>query len=433
MFYRENVNLSGSSQKTELEQKPISLWRQANFLRLWSSETISSFGAQFSELAIPFTAVLVLQGNPVELGILNAAITASFLVFSLVAGVWVDRHKRRSVLILSNIGRALLLATIPVAAAAHLMTIPLLIVVAFLVGTFRVFFDIAYQSFLPALVEREQLVDANSRLEASRAVSSVAGPSIAGVVIQIITAPFAVAVDALSFIFSTSFITRIDHEETIERDVERPSMFSEIREGLQVVLHDARLRAAAGASAFANFFEFAIQAIFVLYAVNLLGIGPELLGIILGTGALGAIVGALIAGKLASKIGIGPTILAALTLGVTTWGPLIYFANRQTAVPFLIAAWFFGEISFVAWSINQSSFRQAICPDRLQGRVNATLRFLAAGMVPIGSIVGGLLGETFGLRPAIGIATIGLLIAPLWVLLSPIRKIRQVSESDLLS
>lgn len=427
------MDLSSTSQTTELVQKKVSFWKNANFLKLWSSETISSFGAQFSELAIPFTAVLLLQGSPEELGVLNAAITAPFLVFSLVAGVWVDRHKRRSVLILSNVGRALLLATIPVAAVTRLLTIPLLIVIAFIVGTFRVFFDIAYQSYLPALVEREQLVNANSRLEASRAVSSVAGPSLAGVVIQIITAPFAVAIDAFSFIFSTSFISRIDHEEIVERGVERPSMASEIREGLAVVLHDSRLRAAAGANAFANFFEFAIQAIFVLYAVNLLGIGPELLGIILGVGALGAIVGALIAGKLASKIGIGPTILAALTLGVTTWGPLIYLANRQTAVPFLIAAWFFGEISFVAWSINQSSFRQAICPDRLQGRVNATLRFLAAGMVPIGSIAGGLLGETFGLRPAIGIATIGLLFAPLWVLFSPIRKMKQVSEKDLLT
>ena len=425
--------MNSSSQKTEAVLKPASLWRNPNFLRLWSSETISSFGAQFSELALPFTAVLVLQGSLAELGILNAAITAPFLVFSLVAGVWVDRHKRRSVLILSNVGRALLLASIPVAAATHLLTIPLIIGIAFLVGTLRVFFDIAYQSYLPALVEREELVDANSRLEASRAVSSVAGPSIAGIVIQIITAPFAVAVDATSFIFSTSFIRRIEHDDITKEVVERPSMLSDVREGLEVVLRDARLRATAGASAFANFFEFAIQAIFVLYAVNTLGLGPELLGIILGIGALGAIVGALLAGKLAGKIGLGPTIIAALTLGVMTWGPLIYFANRQTAVPFLIAAWFFGEISFVVWGINQSSFRQAICPDRLQGRVNATLRFLAAGVIPVGSITGGVLGEVLGLRPAIGIATIGLLAAPVWVLFSPIRRMKQVSETDLLA
>ena len=425
--------MSTTSQKTEIEQRRVSLWRHGNFLRLWSSETVSSFGAQFSELAIPFTAVLVLQGTAAELGILNAAITAPFLTFSLLVGVWVDRHRRRSVLIISNVGRAILLATIPVAAIRHLLTISFLIATAFLLGTLRVFFDIAYQSYLPALVDRDQLVDANSRLEASRAVSSVAGPSVAGFVIQIITAPLAIAVDAISFVFSTSFIGTIKHEETIEKGVERPSVGSDIGEGLKVVLHDARLRAAAGASGTANFFEFAIMAIFVLYAVNILGLGPELLGIILGVGALGAVAGALVAGKLANKIGIGPTIIAALTLGVTTWGPLIYLANRQTAIPFLIAGWFFGEVAFVAWSINQSSFRQAICPARLQGRVNATLRFLAAGMVPLGSIFGGLLGEALGLRLAIGIATIGLLIAPLWVLFSPIRKLKQVTEADVLA
>jgi MFS family permease len=382
-------------------------------------------------LAIPFTAVLVLQGTPSQLGILNAAATAPFLIFSLIAGVWVDRHRRRSIMIASNIGRALLLAMIPIAAVANFLSIPLLLTVAFLVGSLRVFFEIAYQSYLPGLVERQQLVDANSRLEASRAVSSVAGPSAAGVVIQIISAPFAVAFDAVSFVFSTLFLSRIRYEEMVEDDSARPSVLSDIREGLEIVFKDARLRSVAGAAATANFFEFAIQAIFILYAVNVLGLAPIQLGIVFSIGAIGAIVGALVAGNLAHRLGVGPAIIASLSLGATTWGPLIYLADRSNAVPLFIAAWFLGEVSFVAWSINQSSFRQAICPARLQGRMNATLRFLTVGTVPLGSIAGGILGEMLGLRLAIGVAAIGLLFTPLWVIFSPVRRMKRVLDSDL--
>lgn len=420
-----------SATTTRASTRPASLWRQSSFLKLWTSETIASFGGQFSDLAIPFTAVLVLQGTPSELGILAAAATAPFLIFSLIAGVWVDRHRRKSIMIASNIGRALLLAMIPIAAATKFLSIPLLLTVAFLVGVLRVFFEIAYQSYLPGIVEREQLVDANSRLEASRAVSSVAGPSAAGVVIQIITAPFAIAFDAASFVFSTLFLSRIRYEETVEHNSARPSVLSDIREGLEIVFKDARLRSVAGAASAANFFEFAIQAIFILYAVDVLGLAPIQLGIIFSLGAIGAIVGALAAGKLARRFGVGPAIIASLALGATTWGPLIYFANRSTAVPLLIAAWFLGEVSFVAWSINQSSFRQAICPARLQGRMNATLRFLTVGTVPLGSIAGGILGEILGLRMAIGVAAVGLLVTPLWVLFSPVRRMKRILDSDL--
>jgi MFS family permease len=427
-----NTPLTGAT-KTETKIRQVSLWRRSNFLRLWTSETIASFGGQFSDLAIPFTAVIVLQGTPTELGFLNAATTAPFMIFSLIAGVWVDRHRRRSIMIASNVGRAILLAMVPFAYATRLLSIPLLLTVAFLVGTLRVFFEIAYQSYLPGLVEREELVDANSRLEASRAVSSVAGPGTAGVVIQIISAPFAIAFDAISFVLSTLFLSRIKYEETIEASPTRPSILADIREGLEIVFKDARLRSVAVAASAANFFEFTIQAIFILYAVNVLGLAPLLLGVIFSIGAIGAIVGALAAGSLAHRLGVGPAIIISLALGATTWGPLMFLANRSTAVPLLIAAWFLGEISFVAWSINQSSFRQAICPPRLQGRMNATLRFLTVSSVPLGSIFGGILGEILGLRLAIGIAAFGLLLTPLLVVFSPVRKLKGLSEVDLIA
>ncbi len=421
-----------TGQTTELAPEQVSLWRQANFFRLWTSETISSFGAQFSELAIPLTAVLVLQGSPAQLGLLNAAVTAPFLLFTLIAGVWVDRHRRRAAMIVSNVARALLLAAIPIAAATGHLTILLLVCIAFLSGTFRVFFDIAYQSILPGLVKREQLVDANSRLEASRAVSAVAGPSVAGGIIQIITAPFSVGFDAVSFIFSTLFLARIDHVESTPDLLERRSVIAEIREGLRAVMGDSRLRALAGAGLTANFFEFAIMAIFLLYGVNVLHLEPGILGVILGIGATGAVAGALLAEKLARRIGTGPTIMTSLVLGTSIWGPFIYLATPATAIPFLIVAWFFGEVSFVSWSINQSSLRQAICPTRLQGRVSATMRFLSAGAAPLGSIAGGILGDLIGLHVAIGVAAIGLLAAPAWLVFSPVRTLKKITPSETL-
>ena len=421
-----------NSEATELAAKKSSLWGRPNFLRLWSSETISSFGAQFSELAIPLTAVLVLQGTPAQLGILNAAITAPFLLFSLIAGVWVDRHKRRSVMIISNVARAFLLASIPLAAVTGHLTILLLLGIAFLVGTLRVFFDIAYQSFLPSLVEREDLVEANSRLEASRAVSSVAGPSVAGGIIQVITAPFAIAFDATSFVFSTFFLARIERQEPPSEKSHSRSVAAEMREGLRVVAENPLLRSLAGAGSTANFFEFAIMAVFLLYGVNVLNLQPDLLGIILGVGATGAIAGALLANRLAKQIGTGHAILASLLLGASLWAPLIYLATPTTAIPFLIVAWFFGEAAFVSWSINQSSLRQAICPPELQGRVSATMRFLSAGAVPLGSIAGGILGQILGLRLAIGIASIGVLIAPLWIGFSPVRTLKKIRDSDII-
>ena len=416
----------------EETRKKSSLWRHPNFLRLWTSETISSFGTQFSELAIPLTAVLVLNGTPAELGILNAAAYAPFLIFSLFAGVWVDRHKRKSVLIISSLARALLLATIPVAAATGYLTIFLLLAVVFAVGSLKVFFDIAYQSILPGLVERERLVDANSRLQASDAVSSVAGPASAGAFIQILTAPFAIAFDSISFIFSAILIGRIKHQESSEGPAEHSSVIADIRGGLGLVYRDLRLRAIAGAGATANFFEFAIQAIFFLYAVDVLRLQPDQLGIVLAAGATGAIVGAVLAGPLAKQIGTGPAILSSLILGVAVWAPLIYLATPSTAIPFLVIAWFFGEISFVSWSINQASFRQAICPEKMQGRVNATMRFLTVGAVPVGSLVSGLFGSILGLRLTVGVAELGLLLAPLLLFFSPVRSIKTVTESDLI-
>ena len=432
--YREYRDLNRDIPTEQTRTLRTSLWKQPDFLRLWSSETISSFGAQFTELAIPLTAVLILRANSFQLGFLNAALTSPFLFFSLFAGVWADRHRRRRVMIASNIARALLLAIIPLSFVTGALSLYLLLAVAVSLGVFRVLFDIAYQAFLTSLVDKEDLVEANGRMEASRAVASVAGPGVAGLVIQIVTAPLAILLDITSFFSSTMILARIRRQEeptqfqTNDLDVQ-PSFLGQMKEGLRVVANDPRLRSLAGAAATANFLEFAIQAIFILYAVDVLLLSPELLGIILSVGATGAIVGALLAGWLSRRIGIGPSLILSLVLGVVVWGPLIYLATPSTSIVLLVVAWFFGELSFVSYSINSSSFRQAICPAHLQGRVSATLRFLSAGMVPLGSIAGGMLGGFLGLHVAIGLLAVVLLTAPVWLILSPMRRIISLSET----
>jgi len=261
---------------------------------------VSSFGAQFTDLAIPFAAVLILKSSSFQLGFLNAALTSPFLFFSLLAGVWADRHRRRRIMIVSNIARGFLLALIPLSFLFGVLTMYLLLAVAVLLGIFRVFFDVAYQAFLPSIVEKVDLVDANGRMEASRAVASVTGPGVAGLVIQLVTAPLAILFDTASFFSSTIILSRIRHREDDEQfrqnDLEGTSsgFWSQMKDGLRVVSNDARLRALAGAAATSNFLEFGIQAIFILYAVNVLFLSPETLGLVLSIGALGAIVGLLL-------------------------------------------------------------------------------------------------------------------------------------------
>ena len=222
-----------------------SLWQNHNFLMLWTSDTISQFGSQFTGLALPLTAIIILNTNSTELGILTFAGTIPWVLFGLLVGVWVDRHRKRRIMVTSNILRGSLLALIPVAAVLGMITrlgIPFLYAVSFVVGLLQVFFDVTYQSYLPSLVPRDQLVEGNRNLQASASTAQVAGPTIAGIVISILTAPIAIAIDACSFFASAFALGRIDHEEIIDEKISKPSVGSDIREGLRVVLGDKRLR-----------------------------------------------------------------------------------------------------------------------------------------------------------------------------------------------
>lgn len=429
-----------------------SLWQHGNFLRLWISETVSSFGSQFSGVAIPLTAVYVLHVNSFEQGILFAAGTAPFLLFGLLVGVWVDRHNRRPIMVFSNICRGLLLGGIPLAFLAGVLSLPLLAVVSFLVGVLTVFFDVAYQAYLPSLVERGQLTDANSKLEASRATSQVVGPGVAGAVVDIISrplAPLAVGVDAFSFFGSALSLGRIRHQEEMQRSVERPSVMTDLREGLSVVFRDERLRSIAGCTSTANFFSSALFPVAILYMTDPdlsaqgsgLGLSAFAFGLTFAVGAVGGLGGALYARPFAKRVGLGYAIIASTFIGgVGAFS--FYIATPSLSVPLgsifgfavsysllvLMGGALITFFATVVYNVNQVSLRQAIVPLRLQGRMNATMRFLVWGTLPLGALAGGILGVIIGIRPTILFSAIGGSLAFLWVLFSPVRHLKEIPE-----
>ncbi len=411
-----------------------SLFRHPDFVKLWSAETISQFGTQVTLLALPIIAATTLNVTPFEFGLLSTIEFLPFIFLSLPAGVWVDRLRRRPILIVGDLIRAAALVSIPIAFALNALTIWQLYIVGLVNGCATVFFDVAYQSYLPSLVDRDKIVDGNAKLETSRSAAQITGPGVAGVVIGAVTAPFAVAVDALSFVVSALFMFAIRRHEAapkprLNEHGERPSMRSEISEGLRYVGGHRLLRSIAATTGLSNFFTNILYAILILYLVRELSVTPQLLGLAFSLGAVGFLVGALIANRLATRFGVGPTIVLAVMVS----GPaelLIAIAPPDLAVPFVAASVFLGGIGNVVYNINQVSLRQAITPERMQGRMNATMRFIVWGTIPIGSIVGGSLGGLIGLHETIWIGAIGGVFVFLPVFFSPVRRLRTIPASD---
>ncbi len=408
------------------------LWRHADFVKLWSAETISVFGSQVGQLAVPLVAILVLDATAFEVAALGTVLFLPFIFFTLPAGVWVDRMRRRPILIVGDFGRAALLVTIPIAYVADALTLVQLFVVAFLVGTLQVFFDVAYQSYLPSLVEREQIIDGNSKLEISRSAAQVGGPGLGGALVQIFTAPYAVLVDAISFLGSGLFLLRIrKHEEppvAVDANGQKPSMWTDLKEGLRFVLGNPNLRAQAGCTAMSNFFSNVAFATILVFAIRELELSPGAIGLILSLGSVGSLVAAFTSTRLSARFGIGPTSIAVAAL----FGPavlLIAFAPVGNAgIPVLVVSQLVFGYSVVVYNIVQVSYRQAICPPRLQGRMNSVMRFMVWGTIPLGSLLGGAFATWFGLRETIVIGAIGGGLAFLWLLLSPQRHLHEMPE-----
>jgi MFS family permease len=411
------------------------LWRHRDFLKLWSAETISQFGTQVSNLAIPLVAIIVLEASPFEVAVLVTLLFLPFIIFTLPAGVWVDRLPRKPILVLGDLGRAALLATIPVAYFLDEMTLDQLYAVAFLVGVCTVFFDVAYQSYLPSLVEREQLVEGNSKFEVSRSAAQISGPGVGGGLVELLTAPYAILVDAVSFLASGLFILGIrkqeDHRPETAPHGAKPSMWTELKEGLRFVLGNPNLRAQAGCTATSNFFfSLGLNAIGLVYIVRVLDLSPGVIGIVFSIGAVGAMAAAFTARRISARIGVGLSTM----LGAAIFGPamlLIPLAPQSSPIPVLIAAMVLVSFGGVVYNIMAVSYRQALCPPRLQGRMNSVMRFIVWGTIPLGNLAGGALGTWIGLRPTLVIGALGATTAFLWILFSPMRSVREIPTEPL--
>jgi MFS family permease len=408
------------------------LWRHGDFLRLWTGETISQFGSQISQLAIPFTAIVVLDATAFQVAALTTVEFLPFIIFTLPAGVWVDRMRRRGILIAGDLGRAVLLGSIPIAYLFDVLTLGQLFVVGFLVGICTVFFDVAYQSYLPSLVARNQIIEGNSKLEITRSAAQIGGPGFAGVLIQAFTAPYAVLIDAVSFMASGLFIFRIRAPEEapqVERsDGKKPSMRIELKEGLRFVLANPNLRAQAGCTSTSNFFSSLGFSIILVYAVRQLDLSAGLIGFIFSLGALGGLLGALTATRISGRFGIGPTTIAMAVLFGPTMLLYAIAPSGHAAVPILVAAQLLFGFTVVVYNIVQVSYRQAICPPRMQGRMNSVMRFIVWGTIPLGTLLGGTLATLIGLRETIVVGGIGAGLAVLWIIFSPQRHLRDMPE-----
>ena len=444
-----------------------SLFRKPDFARLWTAATVSLFGTQVTQIAIPFIAAVVLGASPGEVGLLVTVDFLPFLLFTLPAGVWVDRFSRKRILVVADIGRAIMLSSIPIAYALGVLTIGQLYLVGFVNGIFTVFFDVADQSYLPTVLERDELVDGNSKLQISASAAQILGQPFGGGVIALFTAPIAIAVDAISFVASAILIFTIRRPEvavdakassaassassaaesqaeavTIAAETRaadaapepapsepRPSMRSEMMSGLRHIFGNRYLRAIAPTTAFSNLFNNIALATFAVFAYRELGLTPALVGLIGGVSGAGVLIGALTAGRIADRFGVGRAIVWPVLIG-SLFGLLVPIAPVGGATPYIAAAFFFAGITNVVYNVNQVSLRQAITPQRFLGRMNATMRFLVWGTIPIGSLIGAALSELIGVRPTVWVGSVLGLFPFLFVFFSPVRTLARIPDTD---
>ncbi|HWL33258.1 MAG TPA: MFS transporter [Gaiellaceae bacterium] len=406
---------------------PGGLWRHRDFRSFWAAETISQFGTQVTFLALPLVAIIALQESTFRVALLTSVEFLPFLLFTLPAGVWVDRLRRRPILILGDVGRAVALVTVPIAHWLGVLTIWQLYAVGFVAGVCTVFFDVAYQSYLPSLVRRDQIVEGNAKLETSRSAASVAGPGFAGLLVSLLTAPVAILADAVSFLVSACLLGVIRTEEVLPPRDERKPLRTELLEGLRYVLGHTFQRGIVIAVALSNFFGQVVFSILLVYAVRELGLTAATIGVVFSLGSVGALVAAVSARRIGERLGVGRTIvLAALLFGPGTM--LIAVAPKDLAVPFIVASMFVLSFGGILFNVTGISLIQAITPDRMLGRANASRRFVVWGVIPFGGFVGGVLASTIGLRETIFVGAIGGVLAVVPILLSPIRSVGRMSE-----
>jgi MFS family permease len=407
---------------------PPLLRENREFRNFFAAQSISLVGDQITLIALPLTAVLVLDAGAAEMGYLTAAGLIPYLLFALPAGAWVDRRgRRRRTMIGADVGRAVVVATVPVAYALDVLTIEQLFVTEFLVGSMAVLFSVAYTTLFISVVPREHYIEGQSLLNGTRALSFVAGPSAGGLLVQTLTAPVTLVLDACSYVLSALFLGRISPQEPPTEHAERGHVVA----GLRFIVGSPIVRASLAATATVNFFNFVFWALFVLYVTRELHVSPGTLGIVLGAGALGGVLGSIVTGAIGRRIGIGPAFLlgcvvfpAPLLLVPLAEGP------RWLILTLLFLAEFGSGLGVMMLDISIGAIFAAVIPDRLRARVSGAYSTVNYGVRPLGSLVGGALGSAIGLRPTLWIATVGALAGVLWLLPSPLPWLRDLPEPE---
>ncbi|SEQ69456.1 Predicted arabinose efflux permease, MFS family [Lentzea xinjiangensis] len=396
-----------------------------DFRRLWAGDTISQFGASVGVTVIPLLAAGVLNATPFEMGLLAAASTIAFLLIGLPAGVWVDRVRRKPLMIAMDVARAALVLSVPIAWWLGALGLPQLVVVSLAVGVCTVFFDVAYQSYLPSLVGRDQLVEGNSKLQASLSVAEVSGPAIGGYAAQLLGAANGVLATGIGYLTSAFFLVRIKKAEPAPDRHPDPHLRREVVEGLRFVFGNVTLRMIVACTGTSNFFHGIQNAVLVLFLLDVAGLSEGTAGLVLSAGGVGGVLGAAFAHRIGLLVGQARMIWL---IPVLTW-------PFTLALPFVSGGWGLvlpmaclavSTFGIVVYNVGQVSYRQAICPDHLLGRMNASIRWVVWGATPLGALLGGGLGSWSGIVPTLWVSVVGSVGGMVWLLLSPLRSMRDL-------
>jgi Na+/melibiose symporter-like transporter len=407
-----------------------SLWRDREFLKLWVGQAISQIGSRITRTALPFAAVLVLGAGPFEMGVLGGVSAAAILLFGLFAGAWADRLRRRPILIAADLGRAAALASIPIAAMRGALTMTQLYAVAGMTGLMTVLFDVSYQAYVPSLVKRENLLAANARLALSESIAEVSGPGLAGFLVQALTAPVAIAFDAVSFLVSAVSIALVRRPEPPPAERADTHILQEIADGLGTSWRNPYLRAmmlhAATGWLFAGFFA----SLYPLFTVKTLGLAPSVIGVVVACGGAFAVVGATLSERIVRRLGLGAAFIGAVAFtNFTTFLHPMAHGSVAVCCAFLVAGQL-GDFAYPTFNISQMSLRQAVAPPERLARVNSAMNLMLNGIIPVGAFAGGALAEVIGVRAAMFVGGAGYAVATLWLVCSPIRHLRELPKTN---
>ena len=408
-----------------------SLWRDGNFLTMWSGQALAQVGSQVTELAIPVLAVLLLQASEFEVGLLNAAGVAAFLVVGLPAGAWIDRMRKRRVMIWADAVRAVALGVLPVLWWLGMLEMWHLYAVALVVGVATVFFDVSYQSIIPSLVRTDQIAEANGKLEATRELANIGGPAVGGWLIGIISAPFAILATVGTYVasFVALLLTR-DHEEPRAADDRGPIM-REIGEGMRWVFGNPLLLRIVGTTGISNFFNTVSFTMLPIFLLRELDLSPAAMGVIFSLGSVGGLAGAIATPHIVRWIGEAKAIPVS-AIAFSTVACMLPLAATFPAIafPLLVVQGFIGSFTVLLYNITQVTFRQRITPPRLLGRMNASVRFCVWGVMPIAALLAGALGTWLGVVPTMWIGATGQLLSALCVVIGPFWLMRQLPDAQ---